>query len=314
MKILITGGYGFIGSQLTKIFVDSGDDVIVYDDFKHYAKSGDFQRALKLRKPLVKGAKIVTADIRDRLRFREVLAEEKPEIVIHLAAIPLYRPRPIYDESITDVNLWGTINVIEESAKAKSVRRFVYASSSMAYGDFRSFAPNEDEPLQPLDRYGVTKACGEMYLRQTFQDAKKDWIVMRPSAVYGSRDCNNRVVQIFVNAGFDGQNEIRVTSGQRLDFTHVKDAAMGFYLASQTKHVNEVYNLTAGQEREILELAKLVQKHFPDLKIKEQMIDDAGPIRGELNIGKAKRLLKYEPKYRLEQGLEEYIEFEKKNR
>lgn len=314
MKVLITGGYGFIGSQLTKLFIDNDDDVVIYDDFKHYAKSGDFQKALEQRKPLVKGAAIITADIRDRLRLREVFEDVKPEIVIHLAAIPLYKPRPIYDESITEVNLIGTINVIEESAKAKSVRRLVYASSSMAYGDFRTFAPNEDEPLEPLDRYGATKACGEMYLRQTFTDAKKEWITIRPSAVYGPRDCNHRVVQIFVDAGFNKQKEIRVTSGQRLDFTYVKDAAMGFYLASQTEHVNEVYNLTAGQEREILELAKLVQTHFPDLKIKEQRIDDAGPIRGELNIGKAKRLLKYEPKYRLEEGLKEYIEFEKKHR
>ncbi len=312
MRVLITGGYGFVGSQLTRLHLDVDDDVTIYDSFEHFAKKGDYERALKLRKPLVKGAKIVTADIRDKARFKETLENEKPEIVTHLAAIPLYKPRPIYEDSINDINLLGAINVIEGAAKAESVKRLIYASSSMAYGDFRTFAPNEDEPLGPLDRYGVTKACGEMFTRQTFGEAGKDWVVIRPSAVYGPRDCNNRVVQIFVDAGLNKQKEIRVTSGQRLDFTYVKDAAKGFFLASRTEHVNQVYNITTGQEREILELAKLIKGYFPHLKIQEQHIDDAGPIRGELNIGKAKRLLGFEPEYRLERGLKEYIDFELK--
>lgn len=310
MKILITGGYGFIGSQLTRLLLDAGDKVVIYDALKHFAKKGNYEEALKLREPLVRGANIIIGDIRDDKFFTEVLDKEKPSIVVHLAAIPLYSPRKTYEDSFEDINLLGTIRVIEACAKNESVKRLIIASSSMAYGDFDKQPQDENKMLFPLDRYGVTKACNEVYLKEIMCKANKEWIVVRPSAVYGPRDCNNRVVQIFVEAGLRGNVEIRATEDEKLDFTYIKDIADGYFLLTRTDKVNEIYNMTTGQGRKVTDLAELVKKYFPQLEIILQPRQPNNSIRGELDITKAKKLVGYKPKYTLETGLKEYIEFE----
>lgn len=316
MKVLITGGAGFIGSQLTNMLLaDAGVEVVVYDYLRHYAKTGDYQKSLRLRQPLMHGiTSQYNGDIRDRLYFREVLQIEKPDVIVHLAAIPVFNPREPYTADIFSINLIGSVTVFEEASKCDSVKRIVYASSSMAYGHFTSNPRDEEAILKPIDRYGSTKASGELLLRETLYDTGKEYIIIRPSSVYGPTDCNNRVIQKFVEAGINGDEAIYATEGESLDFTYVKDAAQGFYKAVHTDKANEIYNITAGIGRNVTDVATIVQSRFPNLKVilQDKPKDGYRPKRGTLDITKAKNMIGYMPRYTLEQGVNEYIDFVQK--
>lgn len=313
MKIAVIGGAGFIGSQLVAYLREAGDDVVIYDAYLNFSKSIRQKIAFEQRRELLQDTKIVIGDIRDRLHFRDFLASEKPEVVVQLAAIAVTSARDPYKDAMIDVNLNGTIIVAEECAKADSVRRLIAASSSMAYGDFKYFCPKEDCYLEPVDLYGATKAADEMFVRYYFYNSDKEYVLLRPSAVYGPRDCNNRVVEIFVRAGLENKESITATTFEKLDFTYVEDAARAFFLATRTKQVNQVYNATTGQEHRIIELAQMVKSYFPQLQIIEKAQKEKGPERGQLDITKARQLLGFEPQYTLETGLKKYIEFEKKH-
>lgn len=308
MKILITGGAGFIGSYLTQELKQAHHNVIVYDAFRHFAKDGDYAKACKQRKSLLKNALIIRGDVRDKFLFRDVLEKEKPEVIIHLAAIATMNPREPFRDDIMNVNLLGSMNVIDEAAHADSVKRLILASSSMAYGDFAVIPQTENSSLHPINLYGASKAMSEIYLQSVFTQHNKEWIVIRPSAVYGAMDCNNRVIQIFLERAMDDQ-DLFVKKDEILDFTYVTDTAQGFFKAVTTNNFNDTYNITRGQGRKVSEAAEIIGSYFPQVKIKlqESVVTDKRPVRGELSIAKAREKLDYNPEYSLEDGIEAYI-------
>jgi nucleoside-diphosphate-sugar epimerase len=257
------------------------------------------------------GATMWVGDVRDRVYFRDCLEKEKPDVVVHLAAISSFNPRPPYEQSMKDININGSMRVIEECAKTPFVKRLVIASSSMVYGNFISDPQIESCFLKPINEYGKTKLVSEVYLQDIFNPIKKDWVTIRPSAGYGPTDCNGRVLQVFTEGAMKGE-KLQVTKGEVLDFTYVKDIAKGFYLAIFTVNCNDTYNITAGHGRTIFEATQIIKKYFPDIIIEiVESVGDKRPKRGTLSIEKACKKLGYEPKYQLEEGLKEYIEYQK---
>lgn len=311
MKVFITGGLGLIGSRLTKILTDNKCEVLVYDAQRHFARAGDIVSSLVLRMPLIEGAHFEVGDVCDRNFLSESMRNYQPDVVVHLAAIPVFNPRAPYDQELFKINLEGSKNVFEEAAYCSSVKRVIFASSSMAYGNFLQNPQPESAILNPIDRYGVTKAASELLLKQTMGEVKKEWIIIRPTSVYGETDCNNRVIQRFVEAGLRGDDEIYATEGEALDFTYVEDAVQGFYLAIGTMNCNEIYNISAGQSRSVFEAADIVASYFPHLKVlsQDKAPDGKRPIRGTMDISKAREKLGYDPKYSLEKGIDSYINF-----
>ena len=310
MKVLITGGAGFIGSYVCRELLGKGYDVVVLDNFSNYVglKLEDYLEALRLRfDGISDDVKFIPCDVTNYCSLKRHFKEQEPDYVIHLAAIPLAPYSNAHPKESLDVNLKGTMNVLEATRSIKP-NRFVFASSSFVYGNFQYSPADEKHQCKPIDLYGGAKMASEILVRSYSTQFDIDYTIIRPSAVYGFGDVNRRVVQIFVEAGFSGGTVYLENGGKsKVDFSYVKDVAHGFVLSMESdKAVNETFNLTRGEGRSIKELYDVVHANMA-LKMEYRDSGVVRPERGALDISKARKLLGYKPKYSLEEGIREYV-------
>ncbi|MBN1896578.1 MAG: NAD-dependent epimerase/dehydratase family protein [Candidatus Aenigmarchaeota archaeon] len=317
MKIMIVGGAGFIGYYLTRLFREAGDEVVIFDSLQTFSVNEEsYRKYLPMRLEYLKqNAEIVKGDIRDREHLLSAMEKFKPDVVVHLAAISIAPVSNKIPEEAISINIQGTVNVLTCARKLGTVKRLVFASSSMAYGDFVRVPVRETDETDPVDVYGATKLCGEKLIKAYNMQYGLKYTIVRPSAVYGPLDTNNRVTQIFAENAAHGKPIMLHDKGSAmLDFTYVEDAAQGFFLASKKHEAeNEIFNITRGEGRTLKELANILKKHKPDIGIVYKKSDMRRPVRGTLDITKAKKRLGYKPKYSLEDGMNLYFEFVKKN-
>ncbi len=314
-KVFITGGTGLIGSALAKRLVADQHDVILYDAFMSFVPfiHSRYQEYLQHRMKGLHGNPHVTfvrGDTRSSQSLAEALLEHTPDAVVHLAALPIAKESMEHPHEATSINLGGTITLLECLRLSRSVKRMVFASSSFVYGHFQSEPADEQHPLNPIDIYGVTKLSGEMLTRVYCDRMGIEHVVVRPSAVYGFTDTNRRITQIFVERALEGKPLTLHDGGtSRLDFTYVEDIAQGLHLATlKPEAKNETFNLTRGQARSIADLAEVIREFVPDVKLVSEPTDLVRPNRGALSIDKARRLLGYEPRWDLEEGMRVYIQ------
>lgn len=310
----ITGGLGFIGAWCAKKLIETGDKVVIYDLVKNFATGGlaeQYFDSLEQRlKPLKGKAKIIEGDIRDARRLRTAVKSTKPDKIIHFAGLPIADVADrLADEAIA-INFGGTANLLQAVSGLKP-KRFINISSSMVYGDFQHIPAGENHPTMPKGIYGITKLGAEHLTRFYSQRYGFDYITIRPSAVYGPTDSNQRVVQLFIEAAMSRKPIVLHDGGKgKLDFTYIDDLVTGVVLALKTDRVkNETFNLTYGQGRSLAELAQIIKSYFPKTKIISRTIaaELRRPKRGAMDIKKAKRLLGYRPRYSLEKGVAEYL-------
>lgn len=315
-KILITGGIGFIGYFLTKNLLEKGHEVIIYDAFLNYIPplKSHYPYYLKYRlRDLQDKATVVRGDIRHRGQLIKTIKEFKPEIIVHLAAIPVATISDQYSEDATQINLNGTATVLETIRAVDFVKRFIYASSSFIYGNFVYDPADENHPTSPIDVYGATKLAGEVLTKGFGKRFGIEYVIVRPSAVYGPTDANQRVTQIFVEKAFRGEPLILENGGKdKVDFTYVTDAAQGLALAClHPQAKNETFNITRSEGRSAEDLAEILKNLVPGTKTIVEKSEKIRPKRGTLDISKAKKILGYQPKYSLEEGMKKYVEFVK---
>jgi UDP-glucose 4-epimerase len=314
-KIIVAGGAGFIGYHITQELLEKGHQVLIYDNFINFIPKEESLYSFYLQKRLKNikdSVEIVRGDIRDKVCLIRVLREFKPEIVINLVSIPLATASNVFFEDAIQINLNGHINLLDAIRHSNSVERFLYTSSSFVYGNFKYDPADENHPTFPIDIYGGTKLSGEILSRSFSEKFGIEHVIIRPSAVYGPTDVNRRVSQIFVENALTGKPLILHGGGKdKVDFTYVTDAAHGFVLAALSPNAkNEVFNITAGKGRSAKEFAQILNKLLPGrVKTEIKLADQKRPVRGSLDITKAKKLLGYKPKYQLEEGLKEYIEY-----
>lgn len=321
-KIFLTGGAGFIGYHLVQKFLQDGHEVVIYDAFINYLPphQSHYPEYLQLRlkeldKYKDKKLTMIRGDIRYRSLLIDAMNETQPDVVIHLAAIPIATVCDKYPEEASAVNLDGTVNVLEAMKIYGKVKRFVYTSSSFTYGHFKKPIANEEHPTSPIDSYGAAKLAGENLTRSFSERFGVEHVIVRPSAVYGPTDPNRRVSQIFVENAIMGKPLMLHEGGeQRLDFTFVDDLVEGFVLAAlHPKAKNNTFNMTTGSSRKIKDFAQIIKKVLPKTKLEIQQVMDPGdlarPKRGTLSIEKAKKLLGFRPKFSLETGIPVYIDF-----
>jgi nucleoside-diphosphate-sugar epimerase len=325
-KVFITGGAGFIGSLLAVKFIRSGWDVVAYDALRSFVlphERVDYPHQVTYRLQRIREAEAAKSNghgqfelIEGSICNADLLARSMrdagPDVVIHLAAISIADASKRYFEEALSINQTGTTNVLN-AARDCAVKRFVYASSSMAYGDFVHFPAAEDHPTVPVEVYGASKLCGEIYVRTYHEMFGLDFVILRPCSVYGPTDTNQRIVQRFIEGAMQGR-EIQLFDGgtQLLDFTWVEDAVEGFYLAAtHPAAVNETFNITCGTARTLRDLADIARTHFPSLKVVNRQTND--PVRrtrrGALDVSKARRMLGYEPRTMLDAGFARYVDF-----
>jgi nucleoside-diphosphate-sugar epimerase len=317
---LITGGLGLIGSNIAKILLEENrvDKVVLLDHFGRYTSS--------LRLGFIDYRKLRLKDIENQVIIErgeakyysiisKLLRQYKPDYVFHLAALPLAKIDNLNVEETKEGAVDSTAHFVEVMAQLKNEghyepQKFVYASSSMVYGDFIAEEALEEHPTKPKELYGTMKLAGEIILKGLGDFYQVPYSIVRPSAVYGPTDMNRRVSQIFIEKAI--RNEVINVQGkdEKLDFTYVKDIARGFVLAAISPHSNgQIFNITSGNARTLLDFVNCLKVHFPKLRYKVEDRDEFRPKRGTLNIDKAKSLLNYAPTYTLEKGITEYVEF-----
>lgn len=314
-RIFIAGGAGFIGYHIIKELLEKGHEILIYDSFINFIPREESFYNFYLQKRLkdIKDdVEIIRGDVRDKTCLVRTLKEFKPEIVINLVSIPLATASNVFFEDAIQINLNGHINLLDAIRHSNSTERFLYASSSFVYGHFQYDPADENHPALPIDIYGGTKLSCEILSKSFSERYGIEYVVIRPSAVYGPTDVNRRVSQIFVENALTGKPLMLHGGGEdKVDFTYVTDAAHGFVLAALSPDAkNQVFNITAGRGRSAREFARILSELLPG-KVKTEIkpADQKRPVRGSLDITKAKNLLGYEPKYQLEEGLKEYIEY-----
>ena len=318
-RALITGGAGFIGSHVARRFLDAGYGVSLYDAFIVYSllDPGKERPHFAFRlKDIYSKTDLIRGNTLDKDFLRRTLISTEPDVIVHMAALPLAGLAIEHPEEAFDSILNSTLNLLEILRDLKKPCRLVYISSSMVYGDF--LTPEVDElehPKNPKDMYGAFKLAGEIVVSAYAKNYGIDVVICRPSAVYGPTDTNARVVQKFVNSALRGKPLLLDGDGSmKLDFTYVEDAASAIFLAATKPEAKgKVFNVARGEGRSLKELTESIQSHIPGTSVEHREVPKYMPVRGALSIERARRELGFVPQVTLEEGVRRYIEHLRKN-
>jgi UDP-glucose 4-epimerase len=302
MRAIVTGGAGFIGSNLVDALLERGDHVAVVDDLSTGRDSN-------LDDALARGAKLHRADIRDAGEMQRVFAQERPQQVFHLAAQIDVR-RSVADPWVdAAINIGGTIAVLE-AARAAEVERFVYSSTGGAlYGETDVVPSPEDTPVRPLAPYGQSKYAGEGYCELYRRLHGMPTVTLRYANVYGPRQDplgEGGVVAIFAGRLEAGEPPTVFGDGtQTRDFVHVEDVVAA-NLAAAESDVSGAFNVGTGVETSVLDLVELFRSLAHGASFDPQF---APPRTGELersclDVARARTELGWQPRVQLRPGVE----------
>jgi nucleoside-diphosphate-sugar epimerase len=307
MKILITGGLGFIGHNIVRVLENFNHAVRIIDNQTDYGviPRVELEYIMLERYCRIHTRKITYANIAGPLDDKIF---DGVDVVIHLASFPRQKVVNKNPTLGSRVMSEGLLNLLELSVKNK-VKRFVYASSSMVYGNFHHTV-DENDACTPIGQYGIMKLAGEWLVKDYSRQYGLDYTIVRPSAVYGPYDVTDRVISKFFAAAMRGE-ELQVHGAdEQLDFTYVDDTATGIALAAISDNsVNSTYNISRGKSHSLLSAAELVTEIVGKGTVLVGKRDEAFPTRGQLSIQKAKTDFGYYPEIDLAQGLREYYDW-----
>lgn len=322
-RIALIGGAGFIGHNLALDLARQGADVQIVDSL--YVNnllwfiSGNsdmpqrdlYSKIINQRLDLLREANIQIhpQDARDYDALSRLLGQIKPQVIVHLAAVA-HAGRSNKDPYSTFDHSLRTLENALDYARTR-VEHFVFLSSSMAYGNFRTEKVDEEHPLEPVGIYGALKVAGEKMVIAYQQVFDLPYTIIRPSALYGPRCVSRRVTQIFIENAIAGES-LRVDGdgSDRLDFTFIDDLTQGISLViDKAAARNQIFNLTYGASRTIQEALEIVLEHFPESVVEHVERDKLMPFRGTLCVDKARELIGYHPQNPIDVGLPKYIDF-----
>jgi nucleoside-diphosphate-sugar epimerase len=309
-KFLVTGGMGLIGHNVVERLEAKEHEVVIVDIMTNYGiiPQDELEYLLDERRKKIQTQDIYRTDISDAWAFDRVVEEHKPDVIIHMASFPRQKVVNANPAWGARVMTEGLINVCE-SAKKHQVERVVYISSSMVYGDFEDQVL-EDHDCRPIGQYGIMKLAGEDLVKDYHRRGCFDYAVIRPSAVYGPLDVEDRVVAKFMLAAMRGGILHVNGAGETLDFTYVDDAADGIVAAAtRIMSANKTFNITKSHSVSLLEAAEMIVKIVGKGTIETRDRDLDFPTRGTLNIDRARTILGYDPKIDVEQGFENYYKW-----
>jgi UDP-glucose 4-epimerase len=301
MKILVSGGAGFIGSNLVDKLIKDGHQVVVIDNLFTGKKEN-----------LNPKAKFYKIDIQNP-KISQIFKKEKPEVVFHLAAQVDLRKSVENPIESAKVNILGSLNILENCQKFK-IKKIIFSSTGGAiYGEAKIIPTPEDYPANPLSPYGIEKLTIEKYLDYYWKIFKISYISLRLANVYGPRQNSKGeagVIAIFCDKMLCGKQPIIYGLGcQTRDFVFVDDVAEANILAMKSKKVG-IFNIGTGKETDIdtvfEKIKKLIGVKCKKIHAPAQLGEQK---RSCLNYTKAKKELGWQPKYSLENGLKETINY-----
>lgn len=312
MEILITGGAGFIGSRLAEMLAKK-NEVVVLDNLDSYHDARIKEGNIKIVES--KSAKFIIGDITNYDFIERTIKENNIEIIFHEAARPGVR-YSIKDPFLPNkVNVIGTLNILKASLDS-DVKKVINASSSSVYGKVEYLPFDENHSTLPISPYGVSKLAAEHYCRVFHEVYGLKTISLRYFTVYGPRMRPDLAIPIFTKSILNNELPIIFGNGEQTrDFTYIDNIVdANLKLVKINRADGEVLNIGSGRRVTINYMIDIL-RNFLSSNIKSKYVD---PIKGDArdtlaNIDKAKKLIGYEPKTLLEEGLIKFIEWYKKN-
>jgi UDP-glucose 4-epimerase len=305
MKALVTGGAGFIGSNLVDALLARGDEVTVIDDLS----TG---RRRNLERAIVNGASLEAVDIRYAEAVGNVVADAQPEVIFHLAAQIDVRKSVADPAADARINVEGTANMLA-AAQAHGVRRFVNTSTGGAiYGEGRQIPAPEDHPSAPEAPYGLSKWCAEQYCEIFTRLHGLSTVSLRYGNVYGPRQDplgEAGVIAIFCGKVLDGSTAIIFGDGlQTRDYVFVDDVVEANLRAAETDTTGPV-NIGLGQQKSVLDIVEVLKQHAPNGFEPEHAPARSGEVQHiALDASRAREELGWEAKVELDEGLKRTLD------
>lgn len=309
-RVLVTGGAGFVGSEVVKQFLDKGAVVTVLDNFS----SGKMEYLPKKHSKL----KIIKGDILDESLVIKTTKDQ--EVVIHLAALPFIPDSYYYPADFFKVNAIGSVNLLWSTIKSKSAEVFLHLSTSEVYGSAQFVPMDENHPTAPHSTYAVSKLAGDRAAFTLHKENGFPVVIIRPFNTYGPRYTEPYIVPEIMNQLLVGSGELSLGNiKSSRDFTFVSDTADALLRAVDRKNqtAGQIINVGSGTEITILDLAKKIAKIAGKKSKFSYDSTRARPYdvtRLVCNNHKARDLLGWTPKTSLEKGLKITFEWAKKNR
>lgn len=308
MNILVTGGAGFIGSHLVDHLLIEGHQVICLDNFDDFyepeLKRRNISKAMKNLK-----FRLVIGDLREHEKLRDIFAAERIEQVVHLAARAGVRPSIKDPLLYAEVNIRGTLNLLE-ICRQFGVKKFIFASSSSVYGNNPKTPFAEDDRVDnPISPYAATKKAGELICYTYHHLYDFDIACLRYFTVYGPRQRPEMVIHYFSRLIYEEKKiPIFGDGNSRRDYTYIDDAIQATMAALKREHGYEIYNIGESRTISLLELVKYLEERLG----KKATLEFWPPQPGDVaitfaDISKAQKMLNYYPQTKIEEGLDRFV-------
>lgn len=313
--ILLTGGAGFIGSHLADKLVAQGREIIILDDFNDYY-SPEFKRqniAELKANPLVK---IIEGDISNTSLVEQIFKDHEIDKIIHMAARAGVRPSIENPLLYEQVNIGGTLNLLE-AMRQFGCRDIYFASSSSVYGNRETFPFSETDSVdQPISPYAASKKAGELFAYTYHHLYDLNCVGFRFFTVYGERGRPDMAPYLFTHKVLAGEPIKKFGDGTtRRDYTYVDDIVSGILSVIDRKFGYEIFNLGNNQTVTLNELIETIEKHCGKKAIIDQYPKQPGDVDlTYADLTKSKKLLGYDPKTTIDEGISKFVAWFKKNR
>lgn len=311
MKILITGGAGFIGSAIAKKLFERGDEVVLIDNFNDY-----YDPKLKKDriKKFLKGCKfsLYKGDIRDYKLLEKIFKKEKPDKIIHLAAMAGVRSSLLDPLLYEDVNVKGTINLLELSRKYK-IKNFVYASSSSVYGNNKKTPFSESDSVDtPISPYAATKKSCELIAYVYHHIYGLNTTGLRYFTVYGPWGRPDMALFLFTDAIAKGK-PIKVFNYGKMsrNFTYIDDIVSGTLKVLDADLKYEIMNIGGDREDTLLRFIEVIEKNLGKKAKKKLMPIQPGDVPSTVADIRKLRKLGWKPTTRIEEGIKNFVNWYK---
>jgi UDP-glucuronate 4-epimerase len=307
MRILVTGGAGFIGSHLVEKLLTSGHDVAILDDFDDFY---DPQIKRENIAAVSSDAAVHPIDLRDSAAVRDLFHQKKFDAIAHLAARAGVRPSILHPQLYYDTNVIGTLHLLD-AARVTGVERFIFASSSSIYGLSKTVPFSEDQHLtQTISPYAATKIAGE-FLCSTFSHLYQMRVVaLRYFTVYGPRQRPDLAIHQFTRKIYAGQPIDQFGDGStRRDYTYIDDIIQGTMAAlTYCGPLFDIFNLGESETIQLKDLIAAIENALGKKAKINRLLEQPGDVPLTCaDISKARRLLGYAPLTKLKEGLPKFV-------
>jgi UDP-glucuronate 4-epimerase len=312
-RVLVTGGAGFIGSPLCQRLLQEGHEVVCLDNFDAYYDPAIKRRNLEEIRASegANGFQLVEGDIRNKELLDDLFRKSSFGLIIHLAARAGVRPSIEQPLLYEEVNVAGTLNLLE-ACREFEVRNFIFGSSSSVYGKNRKVPFAEDDPLEAMiSPYAVTKRAGELFCYTYHHLYGLNISCLRFFTVYGPRQRPEMAIHKFARLIRDGERIPLFGDGtSRRDYTYIDDIIAGIMGAIQNLRGYDIFNLGESQTIPLRELISLIEQALGKKAEVEELPEQPGDVPiTYAEISKARRLLGYDPRVGIEEGVGRFVQW-----